>query len=137
MVLEAIYLSLVQNSLAHLQLLFQQDGATCHTTNMVREWLAEKFGQRVISRLTARPWQAKSPCLSPLDYWFWSVCLLHIIVVIMPMQRSERYDGGPSPRGLAILNPVRTPVRDLGLAVLALPRLQFSLHARAKGSDFS
>ena len=42
---------------------------------MVREWLAEKFGQRVISRLTDRPWQAKSPCLSPLDFWYWSVCL--------------------------------------------------------------
>jgi hypothetical protein len=65
----------IRSQATRKQLWFQQDGATCHTTNMVREWLAEKFGQRVISRLTARPWPAKSPCLSPLDYWFWSVCL--------------------------------------------------------------
>ena len=29
----------------------------------------------MISRFTARPWPAKSPDLSVLDYWFWSVCL--------------------------------------------------------------
>ena len=37
--------------------------------------MAEKFGEIVISKLTNRPWPAKTPCLSPLDYWFWSVCL--------------------------------------------------------------
>ena len=37
--------------------------------------MAEKFGEIVISKLTNRPWPAKNPCLSPLDYWFWSVCL--------------------------------------------------------------
>ena len=43
---------------------------------MNREWLsAAKFGNIFISRFTARSWPARSPCLSPLDYWFWSVCL--------------------------------------------------------------
>lgn len=54
---------------------FQQDGATVHTTAAVRQWLVEKFDGRVISRLTERPWPARSPDLSPLDYWFWSVAL--------------------------------------------------------------
>ena len=53
----------------------KQDGATVHTTISAREWLHEKFGQRVISRFTDRPWPAKSPDLSPLDYWFWSVAM--------------------------------------------------------------
>lgn len=54
---------------------FQQDGATVHTTVAARSWLQQKFGDRVISRLTAHPWPAKSPDLSPLDYWFWDVAM--------------------------------------------------------------
>ena len=54
---------------------FQQDGAPSHTTEMVREWLASKFGTRVISNKTKREWPPKSPDLSPLDYWFWGLCL--------------------------------------------------------------
>ena len=54
---------------------FQQDGAPSHTTEMVREWLASKFGTRVISNKTEREWPPKSPDLSPLDYWFWGLCL--------------------------------------------------------------
>ena len=58
------------------RLWFQQVVATSHATVMNREWLsAAKFGNRFISRFTARPWPARSPCLSPLDYWFWSVGL--------------------------------------------------------------
>lgn len=57
---------------------FQQDGATPHTAVRVREWLTSKFGDRVISRFTDRPWPARSPDLSPLDYWFWSVCMVEL-----------------------------------------------------------
>ena len=57
---------------------FQQDGAPPHTTQMVRDWLATKFGDRVISHKTDRPWPPGSPDLSPLDYWFWSMCLAEL-----------------------------------------------------------
>ena len=57
---------------------FQQDGATCHTTIMVREWLREKFRERIISRFADKPWPSRSPDFSPLDYWFWSVCLAEL-----------------------------------------------------------
>ena len=57
---------------------FQQDGATVHTTATVRQWLAEKFEGRVISRLTERPWPPRSPDLSPLDCWFWAVALAEL-----------------------------------------------------------
>lgn len=57
---------------------FQQDGATVHTTIRARVWLQDVFGNRVISRLTERPWPARSPDLSPLDYWFWSVALAEL-----------------------------------------------------------
>ena len=49
---------------------FQQDGATCHTTIMVREWQRGKFGKRIISSFDNRPWPSKSQDLFPLDYWF-------------------------------------------------------------------
>ena len=57
---------------------FQQDGAPPHTTQMVRDWLASKFGDRVISHKTDRPWPTRSPDLSPLDFWFWGVCLVEL-----------------------------------------------------------
>ena len=44
----------------------------------VREWLTLKFGESIISCFTVRPWPAKSPILSPLDNWFWSVCLVEL-----------------------------------------------------------
>ena len=34
--------------------------------------------ESVISRFTERPWPAISPDLSPLDYVFWSVCLVEL-----------------------------------------------------------
>ena len=57
---------------------FQQDGASVHTTVATRNWLSERFPNRVISRLTDRHWPARSPDLSPLDYWFWSVALAEL-----------------------------------------------------------
>ena len=60
------------------QLWYQQDGARPHTTELVRDWLASKFGSRVISHKTDRPWPPYSPDLSPLDYWFWGACLAEI-----------------------------------------------------------
>ena len=54
---------------------FQQDGATPHTTVPVRAYLEKKFGDRVISRNMNHPWPAKSPNLSPLDFYFWSVAM--------------------------------------------------------------
>ena len=56
----------------------QLDGATSHTTVMVREWLKSKFGNRVTSRFTERAWPSRSPDLSPLDYCFWSVYLAEL-----------------------------------------------------------
>lgn len=57
---------------------FQQDGATVHTTNRTRAWLRENFGDRIISRLTRHPWPARSPDLSPLDFWFWGAAMAEL-----------------------------------------------------------
>jgi hypothetical protein len=53
---------------------FQHDGAPPHFAKGVREYLTEKFTEgRVIGRGFPQHWPARSPDLSPLDYWFWSM----------------------------------------------------------------
>ena len=47
---------------------FMQDGATAHTARNSREWLAESFGDRVISLKTDFPW---FPDLNPCDFILW------------------------------------------------------------------
>ena len=74
-VLKTIMWPKVRNIASRRDYWFQQDGATPHTANRVREWLTSKFGDRLISRFTDRPWPARSPDLSPLDFWFWSECI--------------------------------------------------------------
>ena len=83
---QLVYLDMLENVVwprirsvsSRRQYFFQQDGATAHTTLRVREWLATKFRERIISRYTNIPWPSRSPDLSPLDYWLWSVCLAEL-----------------------------------------------------------
>lgn len=50
---------------------FQQDGATCHSTLNVREYLEHMFHGKVIHRYSDLFWPARSPDLTPLDYFLW------------------------------------------------------------------
>lgn len=60
------------NNLTYLRrVYFQQDGASCHCTDSVLEWLKTIFNDRIISRRSSIPWPPQSPDLSPLDYWLW------------------------------------------------------------------
>lgn len=50
---------------------FQQDGATPHFFRPVREFLDENFPQSWIGRGGPIGWPARSPDLTPLDYFIW------------------------------------------------------------------
>lgn len=52
-------------------IVFQQDGAPPHTQKAARELLYSHFGDRVISRNFDFAWPARSPDLTPADYWLW------------------------------------------------------------------
>ncbi|GAA49073.1 transposable element Tc3 transposase [Clonorchis sinensis] len=53
---------------------FQQDGAPPHYSNQVRAYLREQFfDERVIARGFPNFWPARSPDLTPLDYWYWGM----------------------------------------------------------------
>lgn len=58
---------------------FQQDGAPCHISATVMEFLRSKFGDRIVSRGSAHHWPAYSPDLSCLDFSFWPQALDHVV----------------------------------------------------------
>jgi len=50
---------------------FQQDGASPHYGRNVRNYLDVVFNDRCIGRKGYIEWPARSPDLSPLDYFLW------------------------------------------------------------------
>ena len=54
-------------------LYFQQDGAPAHYAVSVRKWLDEHFPGRWIGRRGPVEWPARSPDLTPLDFFLWGV----------------------------------------------------------------
>ena len=50
---------------------FQQDGATAHTARLSLTVLQEMFPGRVVSLRGDVPWPARSPDLSPCDFFLW------------------------------------------------------------------
>lgn len=55
------------------QIWFQQDGAPPHFALQVRQLLDTTFPEKWIGRRGHIEWPARSPDLSPLDYFFWGV----------------------------------------------------------------
>jgi len=76
-----IYLTFLQETLPDLledvpialrrRMWFQQDGTPAHFTRDVRAFLHNSFPGRWIGRHGAVEWPARSPDLSPLDYYLW------------------------------------------------------------------
>jgi hypothetical protein len=50
---------------------FQQDGASPHTSNAVKQFLTATFSDKIISRGFTDPWPARSPDITPSDFWLW------------------------------------------------------------------
>lgn len=50
---------------------FQQDGAPPHYALRVRQWLNERFRGKWIGRRGTLEWPARSPDLTPLDFFLW------------------------------------------------------------------
>ncbi|CAH2101362.1 unnamed protein product [Euphydryas editha] len=50
---------------------FQQDGATCHTSNESLPVVKEMFPKKLISQRGDIPWPPRSPDLTPADFFLW------------------------------------------------------------------
>ena len=61
--------ALLQLRMQHL--IFQLDGAPGHWKKEVRQWLNSKFNRNWIGRDGPIAWPARSPDLTPLDFFFW------------------------------------------------------------------
>lgn len=68
--LQTQFYPLVQH---HEDFFFQQDGAPPHYATAVREWLNETFTDRWIGRRGPMEWPARSPDLTPPDFFLWGV----------------------------------------------------------------
>lgn len=53
------------------ELVFMQDGAPPHFARTVRAWLDQKFPERWIGRQGPHNWPARSPDLTPCDFFLW------------------------------------------------------------------
>ena len=60
--------------------IYQQDGATCHTSKKSSGWCRRNLYKYV----KKQDWPANSPDLNPLDYYFWSA-----VIKKMPKKRFE------------------------------------------------
>lgn len=56
---------------ARRRMWLQHDGAPAHSSALVREWLTRNFEGRWIGRHGPVLWPARSPDLTPLDYFLW------------------------------------------------------------------
>lgn len=62
---------------------FQQDGATCHTSNESLPVVKEMFPEKLISRRGDILWPPRSPDLSPADFFLWGY-LKHRVYIHKP-----------------------------------------------------
>ena len=53
------------------RLVFMQDGAPAHYSRVVRNWLDRHFHQRWLGRAGPNEWPARSPDLTPCDFFLW------------------------------------------------------------------
>ena len=52
-------------------IVFMQDGAPPHFARPVREWLDDHFPERWMGRQGPHEWPARSPDLTPCDFFLW------------------------------------------------------------------
>lgn len=56
---------------SHKSMFFMQDGAPAHWSLQVRKWLWQHFPEKWIGRRGFIDWPARSPDLTPMDFFFW------------------------------------------------------------------
>lgn len=69
--LETFFVPQLKSRRIYRKTIFQQDGAPAHWSLSVREFLNQTFPGRWIGRDGPIQWAARSPDLSPLDFYLW------------------------------------------------------------------
>lgn len=69
---------------------FQHDGAPAHITDPVRRYLSQTFGDQWIGRFGPQSWPARSPDLTPLDFFLWGYIKNKVFVTECPSAAQMR-----------------------------------------------
>lgn len=69
--LQESFLPALQGFEAHEDMFFMQDGAPPHYATVVRDWLDLNFAGKWIGRRGSVEWPARSPDLTPPDFFLW------------------------------------------------------------------
>lgn len=70
-IVPAMRVSAARQNIPWDEVMFQQDGAPAHYAALVRQYLDLVFPNRWIGRLGPMQWPARSPDLTPLDFFLW------------------------------------------------------------------
>ena len=71
-------------------ILFQQDGATCHTARETMNLLRSRFGEQFMFRLGPVDWPPRSCDITPLDFYLWGYVKSKCFVDKLATDRSPR-----------------------------------------------
>jgi len=72
------------------QVIFQQDGAPPHFSKAARDFLGSQLPDtRIISRGFPQTWPARSPDLSPLDYYLWGTMKSRVFHNFVPSNLNQ------------------------------------------------
>ena len=69
--LQTYYWPIIQSKRLASKIYFKQDGASPHYSLIARKWLNERLPSRWIGRRGLIEWAARSPDLTPLDFFLW------------------------------------------------------------------
>lgn len=64
--------------IARTNFIYQQDGAPAHYSREVVQWLNENYPERWIGRNGPILWPARSPDLTPMDFYVWGFLKAHV-----------------------------------------------------------
>lgn len=85
-------------------IVWMQDGAPPHIARSVKRLLDQHFGDRIISRYYPFPWPARSPDLTPMDFWFWGYLKSRVYLcnpqTLSDLKDSIRREIGNIPRAM-------------------------------------
>jgi transposase len=73
------------------EIMFQQDGASAHYADIVKEYLNQIFPEKWIGRGGPIEWPPRSPDLNPLDFFLWGF-LKSIVYTVEPPQNQQELE---------------------------------------------
>lgn len=99
---------------------YMHDGAPAHNAREVRDYMSRTYGQRWIGRNGPVPWPARSPDLTPMDFFLWG----HVKQLV--------YDGDAPESARELKSRIRNAFRQVRLNTTELRNVRQGTYVRAR-----